>query len=227
MAPSAAEARDVFASSPIERHEVGSLGAPIRCQVAHLRLEPRIRRPSSSDRLGASVAATTRCRGLGLTPAEEPGAAFPLAVPPAGVEPATWWVETTCSIQLSYGGRPIRGPETPAGLKAQASPAAGGDPACHVPCWNGTVAVAQLVRAPGCGPGGRGFKSPRSPQRSYERSTARASSSTLAAAPLAQRQSNGLLIRRFRVRIPRGAPERPGQGPDGRETRVSHPLRLA
>ncbi len=24
--------------------------------------------------------------------------------PPAGVEPATWWVETTCSIQLSYGG---------------------------------------------------------------------------------------------------------------------------
>ncbi len=32
--------------------------------------------------------------------------------------------------------------------------------ACHV-----LVAVAQLVRAPGCGPGGRGFKSPRSPHR--------------------------------------------------------------
>ncbi len=26
------------------------------------------------------------------------------------------------------------------------------------------VGVAQLVRAPGCDPGGRGFKSPRSPQ---------------------------------------------------------------
>ena len=25
--------------------------------------------------------------------------------PPAGVEPATWWVEATCSIQLSYGGK--------------------------------------------------------------------------------------------------------------------------
>ncbi len=26
-------------------------------------------------------------------------------VPPAGVEPATWWVEATRSIQLSYGGK--------------------------------------------------------------------------------------------------------------------------
>ena len=26
------------------------------------------------------------------------------------------------------------------------------------------VGVAQLVRAPGCGPGGRGFETPRSPQ---------------------------------------------------------------
>jgi hypothetical protein len=25
--------------------------------------------------------------------------------PPAGVEPATWWVEATRSIQLSYGGQ--------------------------------------------------------------------------------------------------------------------------
>src|ERR1019366_8333372 len=28
--------------------------------------------------------------------------------------------------------------------------------------WNVLVGVAQKVRAPGCGPGGRGFKSPRS-----------------------------------------------------------------
>ena len=33
---------------------------------------------------------------------------------------------------------------------------------CHA--GSPLVAVAQLVRAPGCGPGGRGFKSPRSPQ---------------------------------------------------------------
>ena len=34
----------------------------------------------------------------------------------------------------------------------------------RMPCWWTSVAVAQQVRAPGCGPGGRGFKSPRSPQ---------------------------------------------------------------
>ena len=83
---------------------------------------------------------------------------------------------------------------------------------CHA--WEGRgapsptdmVAVAQLVRAPGCGPGGRGFKSPRSP--SFPRGSrpgdrlgftfGRASSSIW--------QSNGLLIRRFWVRVPGGAP---------------------
>ena len=33
-------------------------------------------------------------------------------------------------------------------------------PMGSVSCLRPTVAVAQLVRAPGCGPGGRGFESP-------------------------------------------------------------------
>src|SRR3990172_5029316 len=62
------------------------------------------------------------------------------------------------------------------------------------------VAVAQVVRAPGCGPGGWGFKSPRSPEslRFAVARLRRASSSIW--------QSNGLLIRRFRVRVPGGPP---------------------
>jgi hypothetical protein len=30
------------------------------------------------------------------------------------------------------------------------------------------VGVAQLVRAPGCGPGGRGFETPHSPHSTFE-----------------------------------------------------------
>ena len=82
--------------------------------------------------------------------------------PPTGLEPATAGVETRSSIQLSYRGttkgRPVGvGPDTLAlrfGPTVEASLRASGI---------GVVGVAQLVRAPGCGPGGRGFESPRSP----------------------------------------------------------------
>ena len=82
--------------------------------------------------------------------------------PLTGLEPATVGVETRCSIQLSYRGavegRPQGvGPDTLRlrfGLQAAAS---------HRALESGVVGVAQLVRAPGCGPGGRGFESPRSP----------------------------------------------------------------
>jgi hypothetical protein len=86
--------------------------------------------------------------------------------PPAGVEPATWWVEATRSIQLSYGGEDAT--SAVLGLSAEETSVlrVSLQPACSV-CHAGPrmVAVAQQVRAPGCGPGGRGFKSPRSPRR--------------------------------------------------------------
>ena len=83
--------------------------------------------------------------------------------PLTGLEPATVGVETRCSIQLSYRGAvegrpPGVGPDTLRlrfGLRAAAS---------HRALESGVVGVAQLVRAPGCGPGGRGFESPQPPQ---------------------------------------------------------------
>jgi hypothetical protein len=38
-------------------------------------------------------------------------------------------------------------------------------PRDDVPHLCPSVGVAQLVRAPGCGPGGRGFETPRSPRK--------------------------------------------------------------
>ncbi len=113
------------------------------------------------------------------------------------------------------GGRPSLGASSAsrwkAGCTGGTAPAIGVDqvpPASRLRLWRRggavphcmalVVAVAQLVRAPRCGRGSRGFESPRSPQ-----------------APLAQWQSNGLLIRRFWVRIPGGAL------PDGTLTRCS------
>jgi hypothetical protein len=59
-------------------------------------------------------------------------------------------------VLWSGGGRRRR-----MALRALRSPRSVARP---VPDWMLLVAVAQLVRAPGRGPGGRGFKSPRSPQ---------------------------------------------------------------
>ena len=86
------------------------------------------------------------------------------------------------------------------------------------------MAVAQLVRAPGCDPGGRGFEPRRPPSvlratavRPYHPGNYRRLQFH---APLAQRQSNGLLIRRFWVRIPGGAPRRHRTG----EARIERPV---
>jgi hypothetical protein len=49
-------------------------------------------------------------------------------------------------------------------LRAEANRCARRGTNAGMPCLADSVAVAQQVRAPGCGPGGRGFKSPRSPQ---------------------------------------------------------------
>jgi hypothetical protein len=67
---------------------------------------------------------------------------------------------------------------------------------------------SSVGRAPVCGTGCRGFESRRSPQASGPYVVERQCSSIhcrSATAPLAQWQSNGLLIRRFWVRVPGGA----------------------
>ena len=118
--------------------------------------------------------------------------------PREGIEPPTRCLEGSCSIQLSYRGgvhesSPHFSPRRVGASGLSARRRAGGDPAFrfllqrgHAPgsrnasfvdTPTGTdsldrlaVGVAQLVRAPGCGPGGRGFDSPRSPQSVCRRS---------------------------------------------------------
>ncbi len=83
---------------------------------------------------------------------------------------------------------------------------------------------SSVGRAPGCGPGSRGFKSPRPPaceragascQPSWRLAPARLAHCRnrlvwlLAGASSSIWQSNGLLIRRFWVRVPGGAPGPP------------------
>ena len=78
--------------------------------------------------------------------------------PPTGLEPATAGVETRSSIQLSYRGK-VR-------VSVCRAWPQGDTLASRSILVGGVVGVAQLVRAPGCGPGGRGFESPRSPVES-------------------------------------------------------------
>jgi hypothetical protein len=93
------------------------------------------------------------------------------------------------------------------------------DHRCNKGWWNWYDDMAEYCplggrssvgRAPVCGTGGRGFEPRRSPQvagggRPFVPYTA-AAPLWRSDAPLAQRQSNGLLIRRFWVRNPGGAP---------------------
>jgi hypothetical protein len=131
---------------------------------------------AGSDRLPRQASGhrvPTTGRSLGSPSHIEQGLA-----PPVGLEPTTRCLEGSRSIHLSYGGWrritllvPVRQPpcQTLSGRNANRGPGDG------TPNWMASayvssarlarpvVAVAQVVRASGCGPEGRGFKSPRSP----------------------------------------------------------------
>ena len=77
------------------------------------------------------------------------------SAPPVGLEPTTRCLEGSCSIHLSYGGW--------RSVNATGNGLAEG-PWRSDRLVDSLVAVAQVVRASGCGPEGRGFESPRSPQ---------------------------------------------------------------
>ena len=72
--------------------------------------------------------------------------------------PVAQWTEQVTSNDKVAGSSPAGG--APFGSDPPAS-------RIHAPL----VAVAQLVRAPGCGPGGRGFESPRSPHLRVSRNS--------------------------------------------------------
>src|SRR5207253_10007408 len=84
------------------------------------------------------------------------------AAPPAGFEPAARCLEGRRSSPLSYGG--VGALYRPGGAQLTAPARGTYNFPCAAPAAR-VVGVAQLVRAPGCGPGGRGFEPHRSPPR--------------------------------------------------------------
>ena len=161
-------------------------------------------------------------RGSGMP--DEPGG-HRAVVPPPGFEPGTCRVETGCSIQLSYGGVPPGYAPPRTGLRTPSAVLTfGGDPhplpyAAHP---HGGCSSARLERqvvaleAGGSSPLSHPMDDGGHPLRRVA-AVARIASAVVdctTRAPLAQWQSNGLLIRRFWVRIPGGVLEQHQQGPD-------------
>ena len=148
----------------------------------------------------------------------------PPRVPPPGFEPGTCRVETGCSIQLSYGGVSPGYAASRTRLRtSSAGFAFGGDPhrlayAAHP---HGGCSSARLERqvvaleAGGSSPLSHPTNDGGHPLRRVA-AVAHIASAVVdctTRAPLAQWQSNGLLIRRFWVRIPGGVLEKHQQGP--------------